>query len=192
MSSHLVVAEREGPWWVLRIPRLDTGGQAATLDDVEHEARGIIRAWTSDNDAGDVDVRVIALVVVDVTPWGGGFEVALDGETITQAAALDDVGRQVRDYLDTIDPRSDHSTVDVHLRLTTPSTIDGGRTWQARAQFEDGWWIITVPELDHVTQAHTVDDVDMMARDLIAATTDTDARSFTMDVAITAPRAHTT
>lgn len=174
---------------MLRIPRIDTIGQAATLADAEHEARGILRARGHDSEAAEVAVRVIAMAFVDVTPWDGGFEVALDGEPITQAATLDGVGRQVRDYLDTIDARSDHSAVDVHLRLTTPSTIDGGRTWQARAQFEHGWWIITVPELDHVTQAHTMGDVDMMARDLIAVATDADARALTIELAITDARA---
>lgn len=191
MTRHLVVTYPEGPWWVFRISGIDTSGQAASLGDVEAEARGVVRAWM-DDDPADVDIRVIAMVTVAVTPWQHGYEVALDGEPITQAADLDGVGRQVRDYLDTRDPRSDHGTVDVHLRLTTPSAPNGGRIWQAHAQFEDGWWIITVPELDHSTQAHTIGDIDMMARDLIAATAGTDVQSLTMELAITDPGAPTT
>lgn len=41
-----VTAYREGPWWVFEIPALDTGGQAASLESVDEEARGIIAAWT--------------------------------------------------------------------------------------------------------------------------------------------------
>lgn len=189
MTRHVVAAHREGPWWVFRISGLDTTGQAASLADVENEARGIIRAWIAE-EAGDVDVRVLAMVNVDVTPWRNGYEIALNGETITQVDRIDGAAQQVRDYLGTIDPDSDYTDVDVHLHLKTPSTLDGGRLWQARAHYEDGWWIITVPELDHLTQARAIGDIDTMARDLIATVTNTDARSISMAMAITDHRAH--
>lgn len=44
-TNYEVTAEREGKWWVFRIPALDTSGQARSLVEVEDEARGIISAW---------------------------------------------------------------------------------------------------------------------------------------------------
>lgn len=40
-----VIVEREGRWWVFRIPELDTSGQASSFKEVEFEARGVISAW---------------------------------------------------------------------------------------------------------------------------------------------------
>lgn len=41
--------------------------------------------------------------------WDRGWELLLDGEVVSQAAALDKAEQQIRDYLDTVDPEVDHS-----------------------------------------------------------------------------------
>lgn len=40
--------------------------------------------------------------------WEHGWELWLDGEPATQVSRLSKAARQVRDYLDTIDPDTDH------------------------------------------------------------------------------------
>ncbi len=40
-----VVVERDGKWWVFEIPELGTGGQAASLAEVEFEAQGVAAMW---------------------------------------------------------------------------------------------------------------------------------------------------
>ncbi|MGN7211271.1 hypothetical protein [Brachybacterium paraconglomeratum] len=44
-----------------------------------------------------------------VARWEQSFELALDGEVVTQSHTLAGAAQQVRDYLDTIDPSIDHS-----------------------------------------------------------------------------------
>lgn len=41
--------------------------------------------------------------------WERGWELHIDGNAATQVATLDKAEQQVRDYLDSIDPRIDHS-----------------------------------------------------------------------------------
>ncbi len=41
--------------------------------------------------------------------WERGWELHIDGSAATQVATLDKAEQQVRDYLDSIDPRIDHS-----------------------------------------------------------------------------------
>lgn len=41
--------------------------------------------------------------------WEHGWELWLDGEPATQVTTLDQAAQQVRDYLDTVDPDTDHS-----------------------------------------------------------------------------------
>jgi DNA-directed RNA polymerase specialized sigma24 family protein len=41
--------------------------------------------------------------------WERGWELWLEGEPATQVTTLDKAEQQVRDYLDTIDPDTDHS-----------------------------------------------------------------------------------
>lgn len=48
-------------------------------------------------------------VTVHATRWEHGWEIALDDDVVTQARDLAEAGQQVRDYLDTIDPATDHS-----------------------------------------------------------------------------------
>lgn len=48
-----------------------------------------------------------------ITPWSGGWEISRNGEVITQAERLEDVGRQIVDYLETVgvDTVSQHHVV---------------------------------------------------------------------------------
>lgn len=41
--------------------------------------------------------------------WEHGWEIWIDGEAATQISTLDKAADQVRDYLDTIDPGTDHT-----------------------------------------------------------------------------------
>lgn len=54
-------------------------------------------------------------VNVIATRWEGGWELAIDGEPVTQVRILDHAAQQVRDYLDTADPDTDHSGTIVQL-----------------------------------------------------------------------------
>lgn len=53
-----VTVERDGKWWVFELPELGAAGQAHTLAEIEHEARGVASAWL------DVPYEAVA---VDVT-----------------------------------------------------------------------------------------------------------------------------
>lgn len=59
-------------------------------------------------------------------------------------------------------------------------------TYTAVAERDSGWWIVTVPELDVVTQARRIDQIEHMARDLIAVWLEVEPDSFdvTIDVRI--------
>ncbi|MFG6278745.1 antitoxin HicB [Microbacterium sp. 5K110] len=52
-----VTVEREGRWWVFDIPRLGTGGQARSLEEVDREAQGVAAMWL-DVDPAEVAVRL--------------------------------------------------------------------------------------------------------------------------------------
>ncbi|MCJ1683250.1 MULTISPECIES: antitoxin HicB [unclassified Rathayibacter] len=52
-------------------------------------------------------------ITVTAHHWEHGWELWIDGETVTQVSALDKAVQQVRDYLDTVDPSVDHSGWDV-------------------------------------------------------------------------------
>lgn len=43
------------------------------------------------------------------------------------------------------------------------------KTYRVTVEREPGWWIISVPELDLVTQARRIRDIQHMATDLVAA-----------------------
>jgi len=45
--------------------------------------------------------------------WEHGWELWIDGEPATQVASLDRAAQQVRDYLDTVEPATDHSRWEV-------------------------------------------------------------------------------
>lgn len=58
-------------------------------------------------------------ITITAHRWEGGWELHLDGEPITQVTTLDKAADQVRDYLDTITPETDHSgwVIDVRPEL---------------------------------------------------------------------------
>lgn len=55
-------------------------------------------------------------VTVTARRWERGWELKIDPDNITQVRSLDKAAQQVRDYLDTLDPSTDHSAVEVELR----------------------------------------------------------------------------
>jgi hypothetical protein len=57
-----------------------------------------------------------------------------------------------------------------------------GLTYTARCRRVGRWWEVTVPELDEVTQARTLDDVPATVADLVALMTDTDPSKIRVDV----------
>jgi len=58
-TTYDVTAEREGRWWVFRIPALGTGGQAKTLADVAFEAKDVAAMWLDvDDESVEVSVTV--------------------------------------------------------------------------------------------------------------------------------------
>lgn len=66
------------------------------------------------------------------------------------------------------------------------------KVYDATAVREGTWWIITVPELDAVTQARHVREIDTMATGLITALLDLDEGEVKVNVTITLPEAVTT
>jgi len=44
-------------------------------------------------------------------------------------------------------------------------------TYQATVTREDGWWMVYVPEIEGLTQARRLSEAELMARELIAVTT---------------------
>ncbi|GAA2754662.1 type II toxin-antitoxin system HicB family antitoxin [Actinopolymorpha rutila] len=62
------------------------------------------------------------------------------------------------------------------------------RTYRAVAVREDAWWLITVPELDDiVTQARCVDEIEYMARHLVAIWLEVDYDSIAVDIDLRIP-----
>ena len=61
--------------------------------------------------------------------------------------------------------------------------------YTAHASREEGWWIVTVPELDAVTQARRIEQVESQARDLIATWLDVDPDSVEVPVEPAVPHA---
>ncbi len=64
----------------------------------------------------------MSTIDVTATRWDGGWELAIDGDPVTQVRTLDRAEQQVRDYLDTLNPAVDHSDVSVNL---VPNLGDG-------------------------------------------------------------------
>lgn len=63
------------------------------------------------------------------------------------------------------------------------------KVYRATAVREGIWWIITVPELDAVTQARHLREISTMATGLIAALLDLDEVEVDVDVTIELPEA---
>lgn len=59
--------------------------------------------------------------------------------------------------------------------------------YEARARREGRWWIITVPELDAVTQARSVREIDDMAHGLVEALLDLDEGEAVVHVTVELP-----
>lgn len=47
-------------------------------------------------------------ITATATRWEHGWELAIGGEIVTQSRTLATARQQVRDYLDTVDPGTDH------------------------------------------------------------------------------------
>jgi len=60
----------------------------------------------------------------------------------------------------------------------------GTHIYQASAQREGRWWLISVPELDAVTQARTIKEIDEMARGLVSALLDIDENDVIVNVEV--------
>jgi predicted RNase H-like HicB family nuclease len=59
--------------------------------------------------------------------------------------------------------------------------------YTAQAERDGKFWFIRVPEIGYATQARTVDEIEVMARDLIATMKEVPADSFELDVSINLP-----
>jgi hypothetical protein len=60
--------------------------------------------------------------------------------------------------------------------------------YTAEVERDGKFWMIRVPEIDYLTQARHVREIETMARDLIATIKDVPADSFELDVHINLPR----
>ncbi|MDO4055072.1 antitoxin HicB [Clavibacter michiganensis] len=84
VRTYEVTVEREGRWWLFRIPELDLVGQARKLAEVDYEARGIIEAMT------DADFDLIATNVTVTPPdelWAAWKAAELEEAAARQAQA---------------------------------------------------------------------------------------------------------
>lgn len=62
----------------------------------------------------------MATINVAARPWEHGYELWIDGECATQVDRLEDADRQVRDWLDTVDPGNDHSGWEIVVHHRAP------------------------------------------------------------------------
>jgi hypothetical protein len=58
------------------------------------------------------------------------------------------------------------------------------REYKAEVTREGRWWMIYVPEIDQLTQARRVGEIEDMARELIAVSTDTPLSKIRVHVTI--------
>lgn len=65
------------------------------------------------------------------------------------------------------------------------------KTYEATARREGTWWIITVPELDAVTQARHLREIDEMATGLVMALLDLEEGHVAVEVAVALPESVT-
>ena len=59
----------------------------------------------------------IAPITVTASRWSGGWDLVLNDEHATSVTHLKDATAQIRDYLDTIEPATDHADVPVHVEV---------------------------------------------------------------------------
>lgn len=87
MKTYDVTVEREGRWWVFRIPELGTGGQAKSLAEVAYEAQGVAAMWL------DVEPDTLAVAVTVAGPdaalreWAAADQDEEDARKAISAAA---------------------------------------------------------------------------------------------------------
>lgn len=73
-----------------------------------------------------------SIIEVTATRWAGGWELAIDGDPVTQVRTLGHAAQQVRDYLDTVEPDVDHANAAVSIRGEFGGNL-GDRIQQSRA-----------------------------------------------------------
>ncbi|HEY2086234.1 MAG TPA: hypothetical protein VGH54_09445 [Mycobacterium sp.] len=61
-------------------------------------------------------------------------------------------------------------------------------TYHANVERDGKFWLIHVPEVDRVTQARHVREIERMARDLVATMEDVEPGSFDLEVSIDLPK----
>jgi len=57
-----------------------------------------------------------------------------------------------------------------------------GQTYTVNVTGEGRWWMVVIPELDGLTQARNLREVEVMARDYIAESLDVPEDSFSISV----------
>lgn len=72
----------------------------------------------------------ISPITVTAYRWSGGWDLVLDEDNATSVTHLNDAESQVRDYLDTVEPKVDHSVVPIALTVD----LDGLQDEIARAK----------------------------------------------------------
>ncbi|MCJ1695817.1 hypothetical protein MT349_08475 [Rathayibacter caricis] len=65
-------------------------------------------------------------VTVTAHRWVHGWELRIDGETGTQVDSLDRAAQQVRDYLDTVEPGTDHRRWEVEIDAASSDVESSG------------------------------------------------------------------
>ena len=82
-------ARRDGRWWFIEIPELDTVGQARTVSDIDDVAREVAALWL-DVDPSAIEVDVDLQVPEEVkTLWSTANAKELDArEAVKDAARL--------------------------------------------------------------------------------------------------------
>ncbi|WP_237203059.1 antitoxin HicB [Rothia endophytica] len=74
-------------------------------------------------------------ITVTAQRWAHGWEIIIDEENATQVRTLAKAPQQVRDYLDTLYPETDHSQLEVHLTYEeVESQLQAARAAQRAAQ----------------------------------------------------------
>ncbi len=58
-----------------------------------------------------------AIIHVIAKQWEKGWDLILDEDNVTSVSHLDNAEQQVRDYLDTIEPNVDHSSIAVSIKV---------------------------------------------------------------------------
>ena len=59
-----------------------------------------------------------AIIHVIAKRWESGWDLILDEDNVTSVTHLDNAEQQVRDYLDTIQPNVDHSSIAINIELS--------------------------------------------------------------------------